>query len=444
MSQFNKPTSQSRIIKADYLARVEGEGALHLTIQNQTLTDVKLKIFEPPRFFEGLLRGRAYTEAPDITARICGICPVAYQMSAIQAMENAAGIVVSQAVHDLRRLFYCGEWISSHALHIYMLHAPDFLGYPSAIEMAKDHRAEVTRGLSLKRTGNDIMRIVGGREIHPINARVGGFYQLPTRQQLAPLRQRLEAAAVEAEATLAWSGTFIFPEFEQDYTFVALRHDHEYPMNAGRIHSNRGLNIDVAAFETHFAEEQVSYSTALHSKMIIEGGCYHVGPLARYALNFDRLPAEIQAAAIQAGLEPVCTNPFKSICVRAIEVLYAVREAIAIIDRYTPEDTTLPMTEPASATMPFPSTGFGATEAPRGLLYHRYEIAADGLITHANIVPPTAQNQSMIESDLSALIPRYLERSDVEIQLIAEQAIRNYDPCISCSTHFLNLNIQRT
>ncbi|GJL82981.1 MAG: Ni/Fe hydrogenase subunit alpha [marine bacterium B5-7] len=427
----------TRTIKVDYLARVEGEGAMYLKIRDNVLEDVKLKIFEPPRFFEGLLRGRDFREAPDITSRICGICPVAYQMSAVHAMENACGVRVEGALRELRRLFYCGEWISSHTLHVYMLHAPDFLGYPSAVEMAKDHPEAVKRGLALKKTGNDIMNLMGGREIHPVNARVGGFYRAPARSELSGLREKLLHARDLALETVKWTATLDFPEFEQNYTFVALRHGDEYPMNEGRIVSNMGLDIDMSDYDNHFEEQHVDYSNALHCVMKPGNKSYHVGPMARYALNFDRLLSDIQDVARSAGLGPVCTNPFKSIIVRAVEVLYAVTEALRVIDNYSPPDTSFITVEPKAGT------GYAATEAPRGLLYHRYTIDDDGIIKDANIVPPTSQNQKMIEDDLRRFVPTCMDKSDDEIQYVSEQAIRNYDPCISCATHFLKLEIDR-
>ena len=280
--------NKTRTIKVDYLARVEGEGALLVKIKGGVVTDVKLKIFEPPRFFEAFLRGRDYREAPDITARICGICPIAYQMSACHAMEDACGVTVDGQLRALRRLIYCGEWIESHTLHIYMLHAPDFLGYESAIHMAKDHAAIVQRGLQLKKAGNQIVSTVGGREVHPVNIRVGGFYRVPTKGELAPLAERLKWARDAALETVRWTATLPFPEFEQDYEFVALRHPDEYPFNEGRIVSNRGLDIAARDYDMHFAEEQVPHSNALHS-VLKERGAYFVGPMARYSLNFDRL-----------------------------------------------------------------------------------------------------------------------------------------------------------
>ncbi|MEK7776179.1 MAG: nickel-dependent hydrogenase large subunit, partial [Planctomycetota bacterium] len=295
---------KNKTIKVACLSRVEGEGSLSVKIKYNKVVDVKLKIFEPPRFFEAFLRGRAFSEAPDITARICGICPIAYQMSAVHAMEDALGVTVSSQVRALRRLIYCGEWIESHALHVYMLHAPDFLGYPDAIQMAKDHAPIVKRGLQLKKAGNEIVTLLGGREIHPINVRVGGFYKTPTKQEFAPLAEKLKWARDAALETIRWTSTLTFPDFEQDYEFVALRHPDEYAFNEGRLVSNRGLDIPLCEYENHFVEEHVQHSNALHSKTK-EGGAYFVGPLARYNLNFDKLPAPSQEAAQAAGLSAV-------------------------------------------------------------------------------------------------------------------------------------------
>ena len=240
---------KSRTIKVDYLARVEGEGGLHIKIKDGAVAEVKLKIFEPPRFFEAFLRGRQFTEAPDITSRICGICPVAYQMSAVHAMEDALGVKVAGPLRDLRRLLYCGEWIESHGLHVFMLHAPDFLGYQDAIRMAQDHPEMVKMGLRLKKIGNEMVTLVGGREIHPINVRVGGFYRVPTKRELAPLAEELKWAREAALKTVRWVAGFPFPEFEPDYEFVALRHEAEYPFNEGRVVSNQGLDIAVQDYE---------------------------------------------------------------------------------------------------------------------------------------------------------------------------------------------------
>ncbi len=429
-------TTNTRTIKVGYLARVEGEGALFVKISGGQVKDVRLKIFEPPRFFEAFLRGRLYSEAPDITARICGICPIAYQMSAVHAMERALGMRVDGQLRALRRLIYCGEWIESHMLHVFMLHAPDFLGYPDAIRMAQDHPDVVRRGLELKKAGNAIVTLIGGREVHPVNVRLGGFYRVPSRRELAPLAEALKRARDAAYETVRWAAQLPFPDFEQDYEFVALQHPEEYPFNEGRLVSNKGLDIDPDDYEQRFAEEHVPYSNALHS-VLRERGEYLVGPLARYSLNFDRLSPIAQDAARLAGLGPVCRNPFQSIIVRAVETLYAFDEALRIIYDYEPPD------QPAAEPQPQAGTGCACTEAPRGTLYHRYQLDQDGQILDAKIVPPTSQNQKTIESDLRRYVSQAIDLPTDELTMRCEQAIRNYDPCISCATHFLKLEIER-
>ncbi len=416
------------------LARVEGEGAMHVTVANGEVTDVRLEIYEPPRFFEALLRGRDYTEPVDITARICGICPVAYQMSAAHSIERACGVTIGGSIRELRRLLYCGEWIESHVLHIGFLHAPDFLGYHSGIAIAADHPEMVERVLTLKKTGNAVVDVVGGRPIHPVNVRLGGFYRAPTRQELTSLVPKLEEAREICIDLIRWTAGFDFPELSHDYEFVSLRHPDEYPFNEGRIVSNRGLDIDASEFEQVSVEEHVAHSTALHSRFR-DGHWYQVGPLARYANNFDLLPSDVQALAVEVGMGPVETNPFKSIVVRGLETLFAIEEALRVINAYVPPEQ--PFVEvPARA-----GEGWAATEAPRGLLYHRYRIDDGGRILEAQIIPPTAQNQPCIESDLRRFVAANLHLDLDELQLRCEQTIRNYDPCISCSTHFLKLTI---
>ena len=424
----------SRILKVDRLTRVEGEGALKLVIRDGAVERVELDIFEPPRFFEALLRGRAFTEAPDITARICGICPVAYQMSAVHALEQALGASVSGPLRDLRRLLYCGEWIESHALHITMLHAPDFLGYESGIAMARDHPDAVRRGLALKKAGNELVAALGGREIHPINVRVGGFYRVPRQRELGELAERLKWAREAALETVRWTAGFDFPDCERDYVFVALRHPDEYPFNEGRIVSNRGLDITAAEYETHFEEQHLERSTALHSRLR-DGAAYLTGPLARYNLNFDRLSPLARDAARTAGLGATCTNPFRSIVVRAVEVLYACDEALRLIAGYREPE------QPAVSLEPRAGSGSAATEAPRGLLYHRYRLEADGSIAEARIVPPTSQNQASIEEDLRSFAGGFLKLPEAALRSRCEQTVRNHDPCISCSAHFLKLEV---
>jgi len=426
----------TRTIKVDYLARVEGEGALTLRLRGKEAESVELRIFEPPRLFESFLRGRSQMEAPDITSRICGICPVAYMMSACQAVEDAHGVTLDQPLCALRTLLYCGEWIESHVLHMMMLHAPDFLGAPDALTLAKLHPEEVKRSLRLKKAGNAILSLLGGREVHPINVRVGGFYRVPTRSELEGLLPELMWSRDAATEMLVWMAGFSFPDFERDYEFVALRHEREYPMNGGRIASNKGLDIAARDYDAHFEESHLPHTTALHS-VLKDRGAYFCGPLARFNLNADRLTPLAQEAAKAAGLSAPCKNPFKSLLARGVEVVHAFDTAVQIIESYK---------RPARPNVPIPEaagTGYGCTEAPRGILYHRYTVGDDGLIQDAKIVPPTSQNQKTIEEDLFALAPELAELPLDAATMRAEQAIRNYDPCISCSTHFLKMRIEQ-
>ena len=427
-------------IKVGALARVEGEGALHVRVRSGEVEDVRLEIFEPPRFFEAFLRGRRYGEVADITSRICGICPIAYQMSACAAVEDALGIDVPEPVRVLRRLIYCGEWLESHALHAFMLHAPDFLGYPGAIEMANGGHADlVQRALAIKQAGNTLIAAIGGRSVHPVNPRVGGFHRSPTRAELVPAAERLERAREHLVSAVAWAGELDYPERELDAELAALRSDAnggEYPLERGRLVSTGGLDLGPAEFPEHVVESQVPHSTALHAS-IVGRGHYILGPLARHALNRDRLSPVALEAAEAANLEPGCRNPFKSLLIRCVEMLYAADEALRILDDYEPPDP------PAVTAADAEGDGAGWTEAPRGMLWHRYRIDADGRITKATIVPPTSQNLAAIEDDVRGYVQENLELLDEQLQWRCEQAVRNYDPCISCSTHFLRLRIDR-
>jgi coenzyme F420-reducing hydrogenase alpha subunit len=431
----HKLTQGDHVLAVDQLARVEGEGSMHVVVSDGTVTDVELRIFEPPRFFEAFLRGRAWTEPPDITARICGICPVAYQMSSCLAIEDACGVTVPDEIRLLRRLLYCGEWIESHALHVYLLHAPDFLGYPGAIEMAADHGEIVTRGLRLKKAGNALMTLVGGRAIHPVNVRVGGFYRLPGTQELRDFRPVLEAARDDAVATVRLVSGFEFPDLAQPHEYVALRSPHGYPLEGGSVVTSTGRAFEVADFGSHIVEEHVARSNALHARLDAKTS-YVVGPLARYSLNQDQLGALAREVAAEAGLGQECRNSFQSIVVRAVELVHATDEALAIIDAW--DGAPAPFVD----VRPRAGVGHGATEAPRGLIYHRYELAEDGTILDATIVPPTSQNQACIEADLRAFVQDRLDLPRDELVRQCEQAIRNYDPCISCATHFLDLRME--
>ncbi|HHM05684.1 MAG TPA: Ni/Fe hydrogenase subunit alpha [Gammaproteobacteria bacterium] len=423
-------------INVPALARVEGEGALELRIENQAITDLKLRIFEPPRLFEKFLEGRNCREVPDMVARICGICPVAYQMSAVQALEAILGITPGPWVRAMRRVYYCGEWIESHALHIHLLAAPDFLGARDITALARSHPGAVHRGLRLQALGNDIIRFLGARSVNPVGARVGGFYHAPPEDAAAALCERIHAALPEAEALVRWTASLPFPEQRQDFNQVALRHGGEYPMNEGRIVSSRGLAITADDFECHFEEHQHPHSTALHC--LLDNAPYLVGPLARLNLNLDCLPAALRALVAESGVTFPSNNMFHSITARAVEIHYALSEALRLLEGYRRPSS------PYEETTPRAGVGCGATEAPRGLLWHRYELDEQGRVRRARIVPPTSQNQARIEEDLRTALPAFgLARDQEALRRFSEQLIRNYDPCISCATHFLDLRVQR-
>ena len=425
----------TRTLNVGTLTRVEGEGALHVKLKGGALESVQLNIYEPPRFFEAFLRGRAHTEPPDLTARVCGICPVAYQVSSCNAIEDACGVEVDEELVALRRLLYCGEWIHSHVLHIYLLHAPDFLGYSDIIGMARDHAQVVERGLSLKKAGNQLMEFVGGRAIHPINVRLGGFYSVPTRSEFAPIAEQLRRALDNALATVEWVSRFEFPDLELDHEFLALAAPGRYAIENGTIARSAGPSFPVADFAAHVVESQVPHSTALHATL--DGGRYLTGPMARFSLNSSSLSPIAAQAAAQAGLSAVCRNPFRSIVVRAVEVVYAIEESLRIIGEYQ---------RPARPFVDVPAragVGHGVSEAPRGLLYHRYRIGEDGLVSAAELIPPTSQNQAAIEADLARLVSDNLALDDAALTALCEQLIRSYDPCISCSAHFLTLTVHR-
>ncbi len=427
---------RSKTIKVDLLARVEGEGALHVKINQGVLKEVQLKIFEPPRFFEAFLRGRDFREAPDITSRICGICPIAYQLSASLAMEEICGIKVEGQLQELRRLIYAGEWIESHVLHVFMLNAPDFFEVPSVVHLAQVHSEMVTTALRLKKLGNTLMAIVGGREVHPVNLRVGGFYKAPAKKVLRDLlpeiRWAREAAIRMAMVISGWE----FREFTRDYHYMALSSPDTYAVIEGSLASNRGVDVPVSKYDEILTESHLAHSTALHSRTR-DGGTCLMGPLARYNLNYDHLSSGARELAVTMGLQRTCHNPFRGIQIRMVELVHALDEAERIIEQYEVPSRSFMEVEPGAGT------GYGCTEAPRGSCYHRYTINKEGIITDAKIVAPTSVNQGPIEEDLWDIVAHNMHLSDDQIKFICERAIRNYDPCISCSTHFLKLTVDR-
>lgn len=426
-----------RSIHVPVLTRVEGEGALDLVIHEGKISELRLRIYEPPRLFEKFLEGYSYTQVPDMVARICGICPVAYQMSAIHALESVFKVSGNDWVRNMRRVFYCGEWIQSHALHIHLLAAPDFLGFESVIAMAQKYPQEVQRGLRLQAVGNRLIALFGGRSVHPVGAKVGGFYHAPAKKDVDDILEQLRSLQQDAKDLIAWTASLDLPEDKQEFTSVALRHDNEYPMNEGRLVSSQGLDIDIEEYQQHFKEFQAPHSTALHATLHDQP--YLVGPLARLNLNIDRLPDTVHEIITATGISFPSDNMFHSIVARAIEIYYGLLESIRLLEAYE-----IPA-QPYVEIKPRAGIASGCTEAPRGILWHQYQVDENGDIEKAIIIPPTSQNQARIEQDLrTSLTALGLNQDDDTLRQHGEMLIRNYDPCISCSTHFLKIKVERS
>jgi sulfhydrogenase subunit alpha len=424
-------------IHVPVLARVEGEGALDLRIENGEIAELRLRIFEPPRFFEKFLEGRHYTEIPDMVARICGICPVAYQVTAAQTLEKLFGVELDSWAQAMRRVLYCGEWIQSHSLHIHLLAAPDFFGCSNVIELARIAPDEVRRGLRIQALGNELMELFGARSVHPVGVRVGGFHGAPSLSKINTIRDKLRVALPEAEALVRWTARIAVPQNDQRFVSVAMRHASDYAIERGQIGASDGLCIDAEAFDAHFAEHHEPTSTALFSTYHQQP--YLVGPLARLNLNHAHLPEGVKALLAESGLALPSRNLFHSLVARAVEILLALHEALRLLEDYRVPDS------PYVAVTPRAGVAAGCTEAPRGLLWHRYEMDDAGCVVNARIVPPTSQNQGRIEDDLRLSLLNFgLDQTDDALRLHCEQVIRNYDPCISCATHFLRMNVERT
>lgn len=421
-------------ITVDYFARVEGEAALDIKAKDGKVTDVLLNVVEPPRFFQGFLVGRHYSDVPDMVARICGICPVSHELTAILALEDAMGVTVSPAVSQMRKLLAVAQTIQSHVLHIYLLAAPDFLGYESALAMVPDHLPIVAQALKMKKLGNDLTAAIGGRAVHPITAVVGGFTKMPEKADLMKFIDPLKAAKDDALATVKLVATLPLPDFTRQCEHVALRDPAEFAINTGRLVSTEGLDTTAREYRQFIKEHQKPPSHTLLSS--IEGrGSFMTGPLPRVNLNFDQLSKDAKQAAKETEVTFPNFNPFVSVLARAIELVHWVDESIAMIQNY----------EPDNGMSSFPvkaGTGAALTEAPRGTLYHSYKVDGEGMVEFADIVSPTAHNVNNMEKDLWAFAPELIKMNPEEATLKAEMAIRNYDPCFSCSAHFLKLRIQ--
>ncbi|OIN04488.1 Ni/Fe hydrogenase subunit alpha [Oceanisphaera psychrotolerans] len=423
-------------LKVPFVTRLEGEGSLELSARGDSIDKLYLAIFEPPRLFEKFLEGRGYQEVPDLNARICGICPMAYQLTSIQAMEQLFGIELPAPLVQLRKLMNLGEWVQSHALHIHFLAAPDFLGFDHALAMAKQHPEVLKRGMQLQEAGNALMTLLGGRSVHPVGLQVGGFGRLPDMARWDQARRLVEQALPAAEQLVRWTAGLTLPDYSHDFIWVSLTEPDTYAINGGRISSNTGLSLGYEDYAGHFAEHQEPHSTALYS--LLDGKDYLVGPLARMNNSFAQLPAEVQALARDCGFSFPNRNMFTSIQARALEIYWALFEARQLLALDCPTGEAYVPVTPRAGECCF------CTEAPRGMIYHHYRLDEQGKVLSCSIIPPTSQNQARIEQDLKTSVMRFgLSHSDLELKLFCERLIRNYDPCISCSTHFLQFKIRR-
>ncbi len=431
MSKKKNEQSEKKV-EVRYVARVEGQGAINVRVSSSGSTSAQFAVFEPIRLFEAFLVGRKYNEVHELTSRICGICPIAHQIAALRAVENALRIVVTPQTRALRRLLALGGWIQSHTLSLYFLTAPDYLGFDSAISMASRYEDVVKQGLRLKKLGNDLSEIVGGRAIHPISAVVGGFTKAPAKEELAEIRKRLKKEKEDIWSAVELFSGFNYPEIDRKTELVAISNDEEYAVNEGRLRSSSGIDSPEQDYRIHVQEKEVGYSNTKSS--LIKGNDFMVGPLARVSLNNEKLTPDAKKAAKHLGLDLPCYDPFANIKARVVEVVYALDESIRIIDTLRLDFSE----QPIQAEVGTPCEGAALTEAPRGLLYHWYKLDRSGVVQKADIVPPTAHNSTSIEASLCALAPKLIEKGQ-DPTLGCEMLVRAYDPCISCSVHIARI-----
>lgn len=416
-----------KVISIDYLARVEGETAIKINIKGKEPQLLKLNVFEPPRFFEGFLVGRKYYEVPDIVARICGICPVSHMTTALRAIEKAMGINPSQQTRILRRLMSLSQIVSSHLIHLYMLAMPDYCGYQGAQEMLPEFTEELSRLMRMKKVMNDLTAAVGGRALHPVSAVINGFTDLPSPEALKKVHRDLEKVEADAVETVRMVSELSYPKFFRKAEYVALKAANRYAIMDGSIASSEGLDIPEEDYEQYFEEEEVPYSMAKRAK-VKDRSSLMVGALARLHINFDQLSSSVKKLAQEVGLRIPDYNPFHNNLAQSLEVLYGIQECRQILEnlKLSPEDNNHRVKA---------GEGGAFSEAPRGLLYHRYAINARGVIEKTNIVTPTVHNFANIEEDMRHLVRQNSDLPERKIALLCEMLVRAYDPCFSCSVH---------
>jgi sulfhydrogenase subunit alpha len=421
-------------VNVHHLTRVEGHGNIVVDVKNGELLKCEMQIVEAPRFFEAMLRGRPYYEASHITSRICGICATGHATASLRATENALGVEISEQTELLRKLVFHGEIIDSHVLHVYMLVAPDFFGVGSVLPLATSHPEVVKRALRIKKLSGDLCAMVSGRHTHPIAMTVGGFTHLPTIKELLAMKEYLIAAREDVDETIALLKTLPWPQFERETEYVSLKKDDEYAFIDGVIATTDGFTYEIPDYRQVTNETCVPHSTAKHTRHNRES--YMVGALARFNNNYDQLHPRAKAAADELGMKPIVSNSFFNSAAQAIEIVHCIEDSILLIDKLVDRGIK---EEPLYQFQGKGGEGVGSCDVPRGILFHNYIIDDDGLIQGANCIIPTNQNYANMEADMRALVPQILDRSQEEITLMMEMLIRAYDPCISCSTHFLNV-----
>ena len=421
-------------VNVHHLTRVEGHGNIVVDVKNGELVKCQLDIVEAPRFFEAMLRGRPYNEASHITSRICGICATGHATASLRATENALGVEPTEQTELLRKLLFHGEIIDSHVLHVYMLVAPDFFGLGSVIPLAESHPEVVLRALRIKKLSGDLCAMISGRHTHPIAMAVGGFTHLPTVKEMLAMRERLVAAREDMDETIALLKTLPWPQFERETEYVSLQKDDEYAFIDGRIATTDGFTYEIPEYRQVTNEYCVPHSTAKHAKHNRDS--YMVGALARFNNNYHQLHSRAKAAAGELGMEPIVANSFLNSGAQAVEMVHCVEDSISLIDELVDRGLK---EEPLYQFQGKGGDGVGSCDVPRGILFHSYEIDDAGLIQGANCIIPTGQNYANMEADMRALVPQILDRPQEEITHMMEMLIRAYDPCISCSTHFLDV-----
>lgn len=420
-------------VEVEHLTRVEGHGNIVLDVKNGEIKKLEWTVVEAPRLFEAMLRGRRWDEVHHIACRICGICSVSHTCASLRATEAAMDIPISDQTLKLRRLIFHGEMIQSHVLHVYLLAAPDLLGVGSVFPLIQTHREVVLRAMRMKKLANDISHVIGGRHVHPISLVPGGFAALPKREALEDLRERLEACKADLEATVGLVKALKLPDFERETEYISLRMPEEYAFYEGLIYSSDAGPAPVEHYREVTNEFVVPHSTAKHARW--HRNSYMVGALSRVNNNYEMLRPEAKAAAEAMGFRTPCFNPFMNNVAQVVETAHCVYDAVAILDELLQKG----LRQEAFKVAPKAGRGIGVVEAPRGILFHEYEYGDDGRIVRANCIIPTNQNHESIEDDFRALAPKILDRPQDEVRHTLEMLVRAYDPCISCSTHYLDV-----